>query len=75
MGAADEARAALWLAQRELRVAKRAEIETALAGDPVAAAAAQANFQPLINARLQAEMPEQPQDVESEVVINHNLNL
>lgn len=69
---AETARHLLWLAQRDNRIAKRRALEAAMQGDPAARAALQADYQPLINARLDWENPVPDCEPES-VVGNHNL--
>jgi hypothetical protein len=75
MASADEeARLALWLDQRQARIAKRVELDASLAGDPVAAAIVLDGFMPLVRAHQDAQMPPEPEG-EDGIVGNHNLNL
>jgi hypothetical protein len=70
----DAARVALYRSQRASRIAHRQMIELSLAGDPVAAAAVRAGFQPLIDAALQAQMPEEIDIGDSLIVKNQNVD-
>ena len=64
----------LWKRQRSQRASYRAQLQTRLRGDPMAAVHLQHNFQPLIDHVTDMQLPPLPPDPESQPPSNQNLN-
>jgi hypothetical protein len=71
----EEVRHALYLRNRESRAAFRAQLEASLHGNTSAARLLRDDYQPLIEAALDMQLPDQPDDPDSKIVVNQNLNL
>jgi hypothetical protein len=70
----DEVRHAQWLQNRDSRLAFRASREEMLHGSQAAALALRADWQPFVEALIDFRLPVQPDDLESKILANQDLN-
>lgn len=70
----EQARHDAWLAQVPQRFAKRAQLEAAFRGDPVARLVLQDQTQVLVDFNLDMNQPDAPDELDSRTVINQSLN-
>jgi hypothetical protein len=71
--AAELARQALWQQQRESRVSRRIEVDSAFPGSNALAASVQAGFMPLIQFNFEQQLPPEEDVPDSPIVVNQNV--